>query len=500
MRIIILVALFIIANLFTGCSSCSRQQEETVVETFSESTPYTIEIKKERSYFQAEKIAKRLTKMGLAGYVISEEATDGTWYKVVSGALADSAAVQSYIAKLDTCFNITNVEILDYCQLDSVTRIPVVKDSIQEVHRIAANRPDVPECIWGVISKFPDNDMFYISSIGMLTLNSKGISNANGRNIDMPRGISLSFLKNKGCQSIASVIYTDNIYGDNVTLQVVKCKDTTQVMKASLLPSFTDANEAAVLLCGEIADKILDTGDYGNESKAPFEAQAYQKMSGFIASFVTNDIKRSYYIFTDEAGEYIYMAQSTKNKDDEVLEFIGEIGKSDGLVMYDEFYNSFYTASDEAEDGDEFIGYYMDKLTWRYAKSKAYAAWAKKMVGHWETSFVFCNKKYGCWSYTLFDLLSKSKGRHVYNTLYLSNISSDNLRSIYGVRGAAMRGFWGNLTEINIGYGRYIVSLDPCSDGYFSERELIKRAEDLQLEKGGYNESTASDDSHTSQV
>ncbi len=63
-----------------------------------------------------------------------------------------------------------------------------------------------------------------------------------------------------------------------------------------------------------------------------------------------------------------------------------------------------------------------------------------------------------------------------------------------------MRGFWGNLTEINFGYGRYIVSLDPCSDGYYSERELIKRTEDLQLEKGGYNDSSASDDSHTSQV
>ncbi len=499
MRNVFFIASLIIAYFLTSCSSCSRQQD-TAVEHFSESKPYTIEIKKERSYFQAEKIAKRLTKMGLAGYVIPNEATDGTWYKVVSGALADSATVQSYIAKLDTCFNITDVEVLYYCQLDSAARTPVVKDSIQEVHRIAANRPDIPECIWDIVSKFPDNDMFYISSIGMLTLNNKGISKSKDHSINMPRGVSLPFLKKKGCQSIASVIYTDNIYGDKVTLQVVRRKDTTQVMKASLLPSFTDANEAAVMLCGEIADKILDTGDYGDESKNPFESQAYQKLSGFIASFVNKGTKRSYYIFTDEAGEFIYMAQSTKNKNDEVLEFIGEIGKSDGLVMYDEFYNSFYTASDRAEEGDEFIGYYLDKLTWQYAKSKVYAAWAKKMVGHWRTSFVFCNKKNGCWSYSLFDLLSKSKGRHVYNTLYLSNISRDNLRSIYGVRGAAMRDFWGDLAEINFGYGRYIVSLDPCSDSYFSERGLIRRAENLQLEKGGYNDNTASDNSHTSQV
>ena len=495
----IIIVLFVVAQYLVGCSSCSEQNEDVVVvETFSESSPYTIEIKKERSYFQAEKIANRLTKMGLGGYVIPQESENGTWYKVVSGALTDSAAVEAYMAKLDTCFSIKDVAVVDYAQLDTAARIPVIRDSIQERHRISANRPDIPKCITEVIEKFPESDMFYLSSIGMLTLTKEGIKRAEGHNVDMPRGVSLSFLKSKGCQSIASVIYKDNIYGDNVTLQVVRCKDTTQVIKASIMPSFTAQNESAVYLCSEIADKILDTGVYEEEIKTPFEKQAYQKLSGFVASFITKNTKRSYYIFTDEAGEYIYMAQSTKNKDDEMFEFIGEIGKSEGLVMYDEFYNSFYTVSDKMEDHEEFLGYYMEKLTWSYAKNRGYAAWAKKMVGHWQSSLVFNNEEKGCWSYAIFDLLSDTQGMHIYNVLYRGNIDKDYLRTIYGTQGAAIRDFWGDLTEINFGYGRYVVALTPI--GVYSERDLIKRAEDLQLKIGGYTDDSTTSEASTKEI
>ena len=500
MRNVIVVLLILAAIWLASCTSCNQQSDEdvAVVETFSESSPFTIEVKKERSFFQAEKIAKRLTRMGLGGYVIPEESADGTWYKVVSGALPDSAAVDAYIAKLDTCFNIKDVAVVDYTQLDTIARHPVVKDSIQERHRIAALQPDVPECIMQVISKFPESDMFYLSSIGMLTLNSDGIRRSEGHSVDMPRGISLNFLKSKGCKAIASVIYKDNIYGDNVTLQVVRCKDTTQVVQASIMPSFTAQNETAVLLCNEVADRILETGVYDEESKSPFEKQAYQKLSGFVASFIHKNVKRSYFIFTDEAGEYIYMAQSTKNKEDEMFEFIGEIGKSEGLVMYDEFYNSFYTVSNEMEDKEEFLGYYMEKLTWSYARQKNYAAWAKKMVGHWQSSMVFSNDDRGCWEYSIFDLLNDTQGQRIYSVLYRNNLNPSYLRTIYGVQGAAISDFWGDLSEVNFGYGRYVVALNPV--GVYSERDQNQRAAKLQFQEGGYNATTTSEETNTKEI
>lgn len=493
-----IIALVALAQCIVACSSCNKQEEVEAVETFSETKPYTIEIKKERSFFQADKIAKRLTRMGLGGYVISEESEDGTWYKVVSGALEDSLAVKTYMAKLDTCFNIKDVAVVDYAQLDSIARTPIIRDSINERHRISANAPDVPKCIMDVAEKFPESDMFYLSSIGMLMLNKDGIKYSQGRMVDMPRGVSLSFLKSKGCQAIASVIYMDNLYGDNVTLQVVKCKDTVQISKASIMPSFSEQNESAVYLCAEIADMILNTGEYEEETKTPFEKQAYQKLSGFVASFITKNTKRSYYIFTDEAGEYIYMAQSTKNKDEEMFEFIGEIGMNEGLTMYDEFYNTFYTVPDKMEMHDSFLGYYMEKLNWDYAKSKGYAKWSTEMVGHWHSEMIFDNEEKGCWQYAIFDLLSDVKGQRTYNELYRGNLSKDCLRSIYGTEGAAIRNFWGDLTEVNFGYGRYVVALNPI--GIYSERDLIKRAENLQLEMGGYSDDSTTSDASTTRL
>lgn len=479
------------AQYLSGCSSCSeRQIAEDKTETFTESKPYTIEVRRERSYFQAERIANRLSKMGLGGYIIQEDTGDGTWYRVVSGALADSAAVEAYIAKLDTIFDIQDVDVIDYAQLDSTARTPVVGDSIDERHRITANSPDVPRCVSDIISKFPDNDMFYLSSIGILLINDEGIKRSAGSAIDMPRGLSLSYLKTKEFQALASVIYVDNIYGDQVTLQVVKCKEAPKVAKASLMPAYTSQNEEAVHTCSEIADKILNTGDYDEETKVPFEYKAYQKLSGFVASFTSRDTKRSYFIFTDEAGEYIYMAQSTKNKDEEMYEFIGEIGKSEGLIMYDEFYNSFYTAAKEQDGKDVFIGYYMSKLQQSYARSKGYSAWAKKLVGHWQSSLIFNNEDKGCWMYTIFDLISDAKGQQVYNVLYRKGLDDDCLRTIYGTKGAAIRNFWGDLTELNFGYGRYIIALDPI--GVYTERELINRAENLQLGNDSHYDSTSS--------
>lgn len=251
------------------------------------------------------------------------------------------------------------------------------------------------------------------------------------------------------------------------------------MMKASLLPTFAPQNEEALSLCEAIVDKILATGNYEEETKTPFEYQAYQKLNGYVASFILKNTKRSYYIFTDEAGEYVYMAQSAKNKDGDMFEFIGEIGKSEGLVMYDEFYNSFYTISNEMEEKETFLGYYMDKLTWSYAESKGYADWAKKMVGHWESTMYFGNEDKGCWFYSLFDLLSETQGQRIYNTLYRGSLDKNCLRTIYGEQGAAIRDYWGDLTEVNFGCGRYVVALSPL--GVFSERDLIIRAEELQL-------------------
>lgn len=467
-------------------TSCGQKEVKT--EIFNEDNPYTLELKKDRSYYQAEKIASRLNKMGLGAYILEENTSDGVWYRIMSGALKDSAAVAEYTHLVDSAFHLKPTAILDYTSMDSLERTPIRDITVVERSRIDANPPAVPQQVNDVIRKFPENNMFYLQNISILTLTSKSITSSEGHKIDMPRGVSLSYLKNKECSAIAAVIYEDNLYGDRFTLHVVKCKERAKPQTASLIPTRSEYNEMSIQLCSDIADKILNTGSYKDENKDVFEADAYSHLSGYKVSFVTKGNRRVYYIFTDESGDYIYMAQSTKEDDKEIIDFLSGIGKGEGLVDFDEFYNTFYTMPDNPAEDDVFLGYYVDRLTWSYAKEKGYQNWAKRMVGHWQATCYFHNQDKGAWHFSLFDLLTPKAKDNIYNTLYRSKLDKDNKRKIYGVEGAAIYqlGWWEyQLTEVNFGYDRYVIALNGTS--YYTERDLIRRAELLQLLKGGYN-------------
>ena len=464
--------------------------KETKVECFNEEKPFSVEITKERSYYQADRIVKRLAKMGMEAYVLEETTEDGQWYRVTSGAFADSTQVEQFVAQIDSLFNLHPTAVLNYTDLDSTARTPITKEVVKEQHHIDANPPHVPQEIVKVAQMYPDNVMFNIKKIGMLPLSQNGIKCADMSTLDMPRGVKLSYLKDKECVALSSVIYEDNLYGDRVTLQVVKCKPTLRVQAASIVPIPTEQNEYALALCSDICDMILNTGKYAKEQKDGFEANAYTKLTGYNVSFEDKGQLRTYYVFTDEAGEYIYMAQTTKENEQEILDFIAEIGKGEGLVEYDEFYNTFYTMADEPVDDDEFLGYYVDRLTWSYAKQRNYANWAKRMVGHMFVKCFFYNVVKGIWSIDLFDLLTQTAENQIYNNLYRNSIDEDAKRTIYGEVGAAIYRYnwWTEryeLTEVNLGFDRYVVAASGTS--YFSERDLINRIEALQFHRGGYS-------------
>lgn len=481
-----IITLFVVAIVLIACG-------KKPVETFNESKPLTLEITKERSYYQADRIVKRLSKMGLDAYILEEKTDAGEWYRVMSGALADSSAVAVYTQELDSFFHLKPTAVVNYAELDSASRVPIKKEVVKEKHRIAANPPAVPMEIGQIAEKYPDNLMFNLKKIGLLVLTDKAIGSADYNILDMPRGVKLSFLKQKGCQALSSVIYEDNLYGDRVTLHVVKCKAEEKVQAAAFVPTPTEHNEFALQLCSDLCDMILNTGTYQDEVKEGFEAKAYTRLTGYKVSFKEKGKKRTYYVFTDEAGDYIYMAQTTKVDDKELLDFIKEIGKGDGLVEYDEFYNTFYTIPDDPIDDDVFLGYYVDRLTWSYAKSKGYANWAKRMVGHMSVTCGFYNSRKGVWSFQLFDLLTDNAEKQIYNNLYRKNLDSDFRRTIYGEQGAAIYHYdWWyeeyELQEVNLGFDRYVVAITGTD--YFTERDLIRRLESLQFTQGGYKKAS----------
>ncbi len=482
----LLVPLFLIA--------CNREPK---VDTFNEEKPLTLEITKERSYYQADRIVKRLAKMGLGAYILEENTDAGQWYRVMSGAMADSAQAEAYTHRIDSLFHLKPKAIVNYTKLDSACRVPVKKSVVKERHRIAANPPAVPMAISQIARRYPENVMFNLQKIGLLVLNDKAISTADNSKLDMPRGVKLSYLKNKECLAISAVIYEDNLYGDRVTLHVIRCKDANQPQVASLFPTPSEHNDYALALCSDLCDMILNTGNYADEEKDGFEADAYSHLSGYKASFREKGKKRTYYVFTDEAGEYIYMAQTTKEDETELLDFIAEIGKGNGLDEYDEYYNTFYTIPDNPIDEDTFLGYYVDRLTWSYARSKGYANWAKRMVGHMEVVCYFYNESKGTWYFSLFDLLTDKAERQIYDNLYRKNLESNARRTIYGEQGAAIYtlDWWSGyrkLVEVNLGFDRYVAAISGTTS--FSERDLISRLESLQFTQGGYqhpNDSTA---------
>ena len=477
---------YVIIALAMLCVACNK---EAKIETFNEEKPLSVEITKERSYYQADRIVKRLAKMGMESYILEEKTDDGQWYRVISGAFSDSSQVEQYVYQIDSLFHLQPTGVLNYSELDSVARTPVTKEVVMEQHHIDANEPKVPQEILQVAKQYPENVMFNINKIGMLVLTDQSIKNADKDILDLPRGIKLSFLKEKECSALSSVIYEDNLYGDKVTLQVIKCKPTLSVQAASFIPIPTEHNEYALSLCSDICDMILNTGNYSNEQKEGFELLAYTKLTGYKVSFEEKSHIRSYYVFTDEAGEYIYVAQTTKEDGNEIIDFISEIGKGGGLVEYDEFYNTFYTMADEPIDDDEFLGYYVDRLTWKYAKDRGYSNWSKRMVGHMEVVCYFYNSVKGIWSFSLFDLLTESAEKQIYETLYRTTIDDDYKRTIYGDVGAAIYRYnwWLDnyvLSEVNLGYGRYVIA--ASGDYSYTERDLILRMESLQLTRGGY--------------
>lgn len=149
----------ILALLLVACN------KETKVESFNEEKPLSVEITKERSYYQADRIVKRLAKMGMEAYVLEETTEDGQWYRVTSGAFADSAQVEQFVAQIDSLFNLHPTAVLNYTDLDSTARTPITKEVVKEQHRIDANPPHVPQEIVKVAQMYPDNVMFNIKKI-----------------------------------------------------------------------------------------------------------------------------------------------------------------------------------------------------------------------------------------------------------------------------------------------------------------------------------------------
>lgn len=488
---------FAIIVLFIACGHNPKSE----IKKISDPSPFSIEIKRERSYFQAEKVNSRLQADGYKSYIMSVEDSiaGGQWYAVMIGAETDSATADSIKSLLEEKLNIDSLAILDYTDSGKIILDP---DSvgIPERKQITAQKPKVPENIFQVIQKFPNSNMFYIKSIEIVNCDYDGeLSNISNNlyHIDLPRGIYIKHMI-KYADAWAETIYNDNIYGDPVTIDVIKLSDdhdlTQKVIKSSMLP--VDNDEYQFKIAEHFADLILGTDEYAVEVKEEISEQAYNTLKGYKVVLETKSgILRTYLVLVDQESQFLFFCQSIKKSLEDLQAVVRLIGKGIGMNEFDEFYNAFYLIPSEFPENDTFLTFSMYKLDWSYAKSKGYTSWSKKMVGHWHAQTNFVHTTQGLWSFSIFDMLTAPKVDNIYYTLYSNERDTDDYIEIWGKTGFRIDSWYSGLEEINFAHDRFISCVNR--NGELDIDDMINRAHLIQFYKGGYANFMASVDDST---
>jgi hypothetical protein len=275
------------------------------------------------------------------------------------------------------------------------------------------------------------------------------------------------------------VIYEDNLFGDRVTVDVIKLRENLDI------ESTKNGVSRAQEIANYFAEIVLETGKYKFEDKLQIEVSSFQKFSGYkvtIQPKKNKDVLRTYFILVSKDLNFLVFLQSTDKTDDEIIQIIGELGQSDGLGSYDEFYNAFYTLPALCTINDEFVSISSEKLTNRYARDKGYKKWAKKMVGHWVTTANFNGEKNNNWALSFYDVLDEDKVNFIYNDLYIKSHKSrrnSDIIDMLGVKGVVIGNKYPR--ELSFPKNRFIVAINNTNYGRLNRKKMLTLAECLQL-------------------
>ncbi|MEJ6681209.1 MAG: SPOR domain-containing protein [Flavobacteriales bacterium] len=454
-------------------SSCSNKQ-------INDETPYAVQIKEVRSYYKALDIQNRLEENGIESYILSEETTDGNWYRVLSGAEESIEDIRDYKKELESIISIEDFEIINYQKIKP-NIVLNFEEKLTEGKRIKSKKPNVPDKIFDLINKFPDDKnfivkRFFVSNAPDSIKNIRRFKAAyDNINHDLPRGLSMKNLMKKS-ECMAEVIYEDNLFGDRVTLDIIKLKKDLDLDGKKSVSNMEIADYFAEL--------ILETGDYNFEDKLKIDISSFQSLSGYkvtIQPKKSKDDLRTYFILVSKDLKFLVFSQSTDKTDEEIIEVIKELGKSNGLETYDEFYNAFYTLPSDCSITDKFVSISSEKLSRKYARSRDNAKWAKKMVGHWNTSVYYNGKENRTWSLAFFDLLGKSRVNQV-NNLYVKQSKKNRNNKIIDVldsKGVLFKGKYP--TELSFPGNRFVVAIGNANGGKLTSDKMLTISECLQL-------------------
>jgi hypothetical protein len=455
---------------------------------FGEDNPHAVQISEVRSIHHARQMQERLEVMGVETEVVPVQDEDGAglWYRLLAGATNDPGEVRQARVQLEADHGLTGLELVHWHTL-SARVVEQDLDAVAERAQVVANAPHVGSHVVEVVQRYPYSNVFNVERLTVYlspedpetTWRYSTFHEAVGS--DLPRGMSrVQILRQTLAWSEA--ILTDNLFGDRVTLNVLKLKPDHGIE-------------------GDIADyygqRILDTGQYRTELVEPFEVLGTERLVG---NKITIEPRAGYFrvyvILVDPTGRWVYFSQSTEKADDELKEVLALIGRSHGMFEYTEFYNTFHTIPDLRKAGDDFLGFNMDRLRAEYARNKGNKQWAKQCVGHWSANGFFYNEETGRWTFGIFDLLTGEAARATYD-LYGDTTSGNKSLEVYGSSGWVVNERRWNKrtyktydwpTEVNFRQGRYICMVNNAPEsGWLKQDGLVARANSMQLESaGGY--------------
>ena len=467
-------AIFFLAMIF---SSCSRKE-------INEETPYAVQIKEVRSYYKALDIQQRLEKKDVKSYIISEETSDGNWYRVLSGAEKSIEDINKYKKELEGEIAIDDFEIINFQKIEE-NLILNFKENLIEKQRLKSNKPNVPEKIYDLINKFPEDQNFIVKSFFVsnspdsITDIKKFRAAYENLNDDLPRGIYMKSLMKKSL-GIAEVIYEDNLFGDRVTIDIIKLKENLGIE----LPENNNLRNQEI--ANYFAELILGTGIYEFEDKIKINVSSFQELSGYKVTIQPKKNRsdlRTYFSLVSKDLKFLVFSQSTDKTDDEIIDIIKELGQSDGLNSYDEFYNAFYALPAACKINDQFISISSKKLTSKYSRTRNNKNWAKKMVGHWNTTAYFSGEENNSWSLSFFDLLERNKVNIIYNDLYINSNKSSRYTDIIDIdidrKGVIHKDKYPQ--ELSFPGNRFVVAINNQKYGRLTKDKMLIITECLQL-------------------
>jgi hypothetical protein len=136
--------------------SCSKKE-------INEDIPNAIQIKEVGSYCKAIDIRDRLEDKSIESYVLSEVTDAGNWYRVLTAAEKSIDEIKEYKKSLKSVITTDALKIRNDQTIQENLDLDF-EDHLIERERLQSKKPNVPERIFDLVNKFPEDKNFIVKS------------------------------------------------------------------------------------------------------------------------------------------------------------------------------------------------------------------------------------------------------------------------------------------------------------------------------------------------